>query len=1144
MTSCRFEYGLTSAYGKTAPCSPAPPYSSPEDVSADLTGLQSAGIYHYRLEAADANGIPSTGEDETLTTAGAPTVDHEAVQGANTSATFRARINPWGYDTTCQVQYVTEANFQQSQWADATAQACRPETLGSGFGDVTVFFKVGGLTPQTIYHYRILASNQAGVFPDTGGTFETYGVNLYSLEEFKSSRIANNGEWIPGEPENLQAGSHPYEVVSTVELSKTTLLGLPFGEETEWTNSVAVDTKDIHAELPPGLIGNPNATPKCNRYLVNAEECPGDTMIGRIELWLDPSATNVGSGESERNVTRPYYVVPLYNLEPSGRYPAEFGAFIEGQTGAWIAFHVRTGGDYGITADSINITALNALIKARVRVWGVPADPAHDVERACVNGKGGRTEGCSSDQPLKPLITNPTSCDGPHTLTATADSWEDPDEYVKATTEMPGFTGCNQLQFSPTLEALPTTNVADSPSGLHVDLHVPQDLNSEGFEDPKGLGTSDLKATKVTLPPGLIVNPASASGLAACSLAQIELHGPEPAQCPDAAKIGRVEVDTPLVDHPLPGAVYVATPYDNPFNSLLAIYVAIDDPETGVVVKLAGHIEANPQTGQLTTTFEETPQLPFEDFKLEFFGGPRAVLRTAPTCGTYESTSVMTPWSAPESGPPATWSDPFQITSAPGGAPCPAKAAEEPASPSFSGGTETPVAGSYSPFVLHLSRGDDSQELNGINTVLPPGLTAKLTGVAECSDAAIEAARGETGRQEQEGPSCPTGSEVGTVTVGAGAGPAPFFAGGRVYLAGPYKGAPFSLAIITPAVAGPYDLGTVVVRAALFVNPETAQVTVKSDPIPTILDGIPLDVRTIEVKVGRPDFTLNPTSCEKMSVGGEALTVLGGVAALSDPFQVGGCEALDFKPQFSGSTSGKTSRVDGASLHVMLIYPNAPQGTQANIKSVHVELPKALPSRLSTLKHACVDSVFEQNPAACPSLSQVGYGRALTPVLPVPLEGPAYFVSHGNQKYPELIVVLQGDGITIDLHGETFISSAGVTSSTFPAVPDQPITSFELTLPQGPDSVFAANGDFCAATNTVLVKRRVTVRVKGRKKTVARNVKTTVTAPLVMPTDFIAQNGAVLTQNTKISVVGCPEAKKLKSKSKGSRHRKSGKHHH
>ena len=630
ITGCQFEYGPTTAYGETAPCSPAPPYTSPEDVSANITGLRPSSTYHFRLEAANANGIPSTSEDDTMTMKGPPTVDHEAAEGETASARFVARIDPWGYDTTCQLQYVTDASFKQSKWANATTLPCLPEDLGSGFGDVVAKVKVTGLARHTTYHYRFLAANQAGLtgYPDR--TFETYGIDRYSIEEFKSSQLDQNKNFVSGEPEPHQAGAHPYELITTVELSNTTVLAEYLSPntgshpvETEYLNYTGVNTKDVRADLPPGLIGNPNATPKCNRYLVNSEECPGDTMVGRIEIWLDNSITS-GGGSNTLN-RPPDYDPGLYNLEPSGRYPAEFGAFIEGQVGAWIPFHVRTGSDYGVTAESVNITALATPEQIRVRVWGVPAAPAHDNDRSCVGLNGHKVSPCSSDQPPKPLLINPTSCTGSLTGTAAADSWEEPGRYVSTATELEGFTGCNQLQFKPSLEALPTTNVADSPSGLHVDLHVPQDLNGEGFEDPNGLATADLKDTKVTLPAGLIVNPASASGLAACSSAQIELHGPNAPQCPDAAKIGRVEVDTPLVDHVLPGTVYVAAPYDNPFDSLLAIYVVVDDPETGVIIKLAGHIETNPETGQLTTTFDESPQLPFEDFKLDFFGGSRGV---------------------------------------------------------------------------------------------------------------------------------------------------------------------------------------------------------------------------------------------------------------------------------------------------------------------------------------------------------------------------------------------------------------------------------------------------------------------------------------------------------------------------------------
>jgi hypothetical protein len=1095
VTACQFEYGPTTAYGFTVPCTPGPSYAGPEDVSAKITGLQHSSAYHFRLEAANAGGIASTGEDETVRTPGAPTVDRVYEEATQNYVVFRAHIDSWGYETNCQLQIVSEAAFQRSEWADAATVHCKPEDVGSAFADVPVRVRVNGLTQASKYDYRFIASNSAGSTYTPTGSFETFNIEEFKVEDRNQA----------GEPET-QAGAHPYELVTTVKFNKT-----PVEENSPGT---IPNTKDVSVELPAGLIGNSPALPRCSHLVVAQERCPGETQVGSIAL----------SGSKGWS-----WDLPLYNVVPAEHVPAEFGAYIAGQVGAWMSFHVRTGSDYGVNSGSINMPAGFELEEVVVKVWGVPASPTHDTERVCAGDLG-----CPDPEPARPFLANPTSCAGPQTARLEADTWQMPGSFVTAIAELPGFTGCNQLGFEPTVEALPTTDVADSPSGLDVDVRIPQDVKSEGIEDPNGRASADLRDTKVALPPGLVVNPALASGLAACSAPQMELHGPEPAQCPDAAKIGRVEVDTPFVGYTLLGSVYVAAPYENPFDSLLAIYVVVDDPATGLVIKLAGDIEANPETGQLTVTIDEIPQLPFADIKLDLFAGPRAALRTSPTCGTFESTSELTPWSAPESGPPATWSSPFQITSAPGGGSCPAAAAEQPDSPNFQAGTETPVAGSYSPLVLRLHREDDSQELRGINTVLPPGLTAKLAGVAECPTASIETAERRGGVEERESPSCPTSSEVGTVTIGAGAGPAPFVTVGRVYLAGPYKGAPFSLAVVTPVVAGPYDLGTVVVRAALDVNPITSQVTVKSDPIPTILRGIPLDVKTILVKLQRPDFALNPTNCEKMSVDGEALSPVGQNVVLADPFQVSSCEALGFKPRFSASTSGKTSRADGASLHVVVTYPNARQGSEANIKSVHVELPKALPSRLSTLNHACVGSVFAQNPANCPPLSRIGYARAITPILGVPLAGPAYFVSHGSQKLPELILVLEGDGITIQLHGETFISPADITSTTFPAVPDQPITSLELTLPQGPDSALSANGNLCAATKTIPAKHKTTIRVKGHKQTIARNVKKTVATGLAMPTVFTAQNGAVLEQNTIISVSGCPKAKKVTSRSKSS----------
>jgi hypothetical protein len=514
---------------------------------------------------------------------------------------------------------------------------------------------------------------------------------------------------------------------------------------------------------------------------------------------------------------------------------------------------------------------------------------------------------------------------------------------------------------------------------------------------------------------------------------------------------------------------------------------------------------------------------------------------TAVYPGVYTTEAQLTPWSEP--GSPVTDSSPFEITKGFGGGECPSGGVP-PFSPQVISGTQSNAAGSYTPFYLRILRQDNEQEITRFTTILPPGLTANLTGIPFCSDQAIQAARESTGQQQLGSPSCLAASEIGHTLVGAGVGTVLAWTPGKVYLAGPYHGSALSIVSVTSATVGPFDLGTVVIRFALKINPVTGQAEIDgsgSDPIPHIIDGIVVHVRDIHVYVDRSKFMIDPTSCERLSISN---TITGAGAdpanpadqqsvSITTPFQAADCSSLGFKPVFKASTSGKTSRAAGASLSVELTYPNAPFGTQANIHSVKVDLPKQLPSRLTTLQKACPDSVFNANPAACPAASRVGQAKAITPILPVPLIGPAYFVSHGGAKFPELIIVVQGYGVTIDLHGETFINKEGVTSSTFRSVPDQPVTSFELTLPQGPYSALAANGNLCGVTKTVLVKRKVSVRVKGRNKAVTRQVPTTLPASLIMPTAFTAQNGMVIKQNTPITVTGCGKSAR---KAKASRH--------
>jgi hypothetical protein len=723
----------------------------------------------------------------------------------------------------------------------------------------------------------------------------------------------------------------------------------------------------------------------------------------------------------------------------------------------------------------------------------VPADPIHDGERWNGAGEGGHF-GASSEVPPVPLLTNPTSCSGPLQTTMRVDSWQAPTSFAQAVSEMAEITGCERLHFTPTIEVTPESASSDSPTGLSVDLHVPQN------EEPAGLAEADLRDALVTLPEGVTVNPSGAYGRQGCSPAQIELHGPEPAQCPDASKIGSVQIETPLLEHPLQGGVYLAQQGNagpaqgaNPFGSLLAIYIAVDEPQSGVVVKLAGEVGVNPQTGRLTTTFDENPQLPFEELMLDFFGGSRAPLSTPQACGIYTTTTSLTPWSAPESGPAATPFSTFPISSGPGGSPCGAQAF----APSFTAGTSNNQAGAFSPFTLRFARQDGEQTLSTVSTQMPPGLLGMLSKAQLCGEP-----------QAKEGV-CPAASQIGHVTATAGVGSTPIALPetGRpqdpVFLTGPYDGAPFGLSIVVPAEAGPFNLGTVVVRAAIHIDPATSQISVASEPMPTRLQGIPLDVRSIEVTIDREGFMFNPTNCEPLAVTGAIGSAEGAVADVSGHFQAANCATLPFKPSFTASTQAKTSKVNGASLVVKVTQK---QG-EANIAKVELQLPKVLPSRNSTLQKACTEGQFNANPAGCPAGSVIGTATARTPVLQAPLTGPAYLVSHGGAAFPDVEYVLQADerggDVEIVLDGKTQIKR-GVTYSHFEAVPDAPISSFETDLPEGPHSIFSTENP--GSTNLCAVN-------------------------LVMPITIVGQNGAVDKHEPRIEVTGCRDALSISSRS-------------
>ncbi len=910
-----------------------------------------------------------------------------------------------------------------------------------------------------------------------------------------------------GSPDT-QAGSHPFQLTTGIAVNQTADPNRP-----------PAATKDLRFNLPPGLIGNPTPFPQCplkefvrKAPAGNSDECPNDTAVGVASVTLVVEGA-VGTVK-----------VPLFALEPSVGEPARFGFYVLGVV-TYLDTSVRTGGDYGVTVTVPNITELVAFMSSRVTFWGVPGDPRHDPARGwnCL-----RPEEAPPGQPCArteqkappPLLTLPTSCTGPVSTNVEGDSWQEegsftaPFEFVfKDNLGRPvGMDGCNQEPFSPSIKVTPDGEAGSTPTGLTVDEHVPQDVSL----NPTGLAEADVKGLSVTLPEGVVLNPAGADGLLACSTEQIALQSPEASTCPEAAKVGTVKIKTPLLPNALEGAAYLATQNSNPFGSLVALYIEAYDPISGIRAKATGEVRENPVTGQLTSYFEGDPvfendpryandvaaqflpQTPFEDVELHFFGGDRAPLATPALCGAYTTTGTFTPWSGNAT---TESSSTFDIVSGPNGSPC---RSPLPFAPSLTAGTSSIQAGGFTPFVMTMGREDGEQALQGVQLHMPLGVSGTLSNVKLCDE------------EQADAGTCGPESLIGETIVSVGVGGDPYTVkGGKVYITGPYKGAPFGLSIVNPAKAGPFDLGKVIVRAKIDVNEETAALTVTTDNegpyrIPTLIDGIPLQIKHVFVDVNRPGFTFNATNCSPLQITGTLTSTEGATSALSVPYQATNCAVLAFKPQLTVSTSGKTSRAGGASLTVKLGYPAGPY--DANIAKVKVELPKALPSRLTTLQKACTAAVFESNPAACPPASVVGHATANTPVLPVPLSGPAYFVSHGGEAFPSLVIVLQGYGVTVHIVGSTFINKAGITSSTFKAVPDVPVGTFELTLPQGPYSALAANGNLC------------------RQK-------------LAMPTEFLGQNGALIKTSTKIAVTGCGKhkAKKAKHAKKRAKHGKTRK---
>jgi hypothetical protein len=1013
---------------------------------------------------------------------------------------------------------------------------CQPE--GEGHGEVTcateepvrpltaappleVLVKVEGAEPSGPVPGRVTVSGgvpgcgegTAPPCPTASVKTETRigaaAVPFELLEEGFDTPVLNSA----GSPDTA-AGDHPGGLETALAVSS--LRGI--ANETHAFEVVpAENIKQVVVDLPPGLVGDPLAAPTCSlTALSNFGACSPATQVGKVYL-VQPS-------KIEREVA-------LFNVTPEEGYPAEFGAFL--------AKSLKRAG--------LLYAHVGAYPNYQTEVISGPIDRTIELQAVLSTFFGDPAALDGSPLSSVAFFTNPSDCEASgFTTTIRVDTWQHPGRFKpdgepvlenepnwkSFSSTSPPVTGCGALQFHPTFSLQPTTNAPNSPSGLKVELQIPQN------EDPQGLATPPLKDVTVALPQGLDVSPSSATGLEGCSEAQFELSSSAPGSCPGASQIGEVTVHTPLLAEPVSGQVFLGTPECDPCSAadaqdgrMIRLFMQISSKRYGLAIKSPGRVRLDPASGQLVSTFEDLPQDPFSDLSFKFKEGPRAPLATPSACGEYRTATSLTPWSTPYT-PTAQSSPPFTISGCEG----------NPFTPAFTSGTVGSQAGRYAPFVLNFSRGDSEQDLKALEVTLPPGLLAKLAGLAECGESEIAAAAADSGE-------CPAASQIGTLAVTSGPGKDPFYTTGKVYFSGPYNGGPYGVVTVVPAVAGPFNLGNVVVRGSIRINPTTAQASVVTDAFPSILDGIPLQVRSVSVSLERSGYTFNATSCEPMGIAGKLASTGGATHEVSSLYQAAGCRSMPFKPSFSASTQGATSKEDGASLHVDIAYHGGPDykvgEEEANFRKVDVQLPVELPSRLTTLHKACSEQQFAENPAGCPAASDVGTAVVHTPLLAFPLEGPAYLVSHGGAAFPDLVLVLQGGGILVDMTGSTDIKK-GITYSNFEAVPDAPFQSVELKLPEGPYSVLdtqTPETNLCALTKTVTVSKKVTKRVDGKTKKVTEKVKKTEPESLVMPTSITAQNGAVFTQQTKIAVTGCPKTTAAAAKRSAKQARRAGAAH-
>ena len=960
----------------------------------------------------------------------------------------------------------TETVRQGHGWKEAKSASCMPEPPFSGPANVTAL--ISELEPFTIYHVRMVVTNAEG--PYTGGTstFRSPGVPImcripgrpgYGTEwEYKNCKSFIES------PSTTQAGGHPNITVN---------YAFGYRDSLEFpTNCFCQDPENIETSLPTGVIGDPHATPYCSRVEFATFTCDPSTQVGFVLVNL------FGSEFDE----------PLYNLEPDPQQAGLFGFFAPlAQSAIYTEVTARTGSDYGLDLNTVGIEHIIPPEEISYELWGVPAESGNDAHRYPPGKEadcyGGLTEPTCNFKPTPsdsepiPFLDNPTTC-SESDLGGSLEILAFDGGVSTATASYPSTTGCDQLSFNPSLYAQPTTKQTDSASGLEVDLSVPQTVS------PTTPSPSEIRSLTMTLPKGMSINPNAADGKGVCSDAEGKVGSfasSEAAECPEFSKIGSVTLTSAALPGPISGFAYLGEP--KPRERYRVILSASGFATN---VKLAGTVQADPETGQLVVTFDNLPQSPFSDFDVHFFGSERGLLATPTQCGKYAVESKFRPWDS--ALPEQTSTQYFQLESGPDGAPCPEP--HRPFSPTVRAGVAEATAGAHSPFSFQLTRADGDQGLSALNISTPPGFSATLTGIPYCPDAALEAAALATHSAAEEiaSPSCPPSSQIGTAQTGAGAGTHPLYVAGKVYLAGPYKGAPLSLAVITPAISGPYDLGNVVVRAGLHVNPESAQITAVSDPLPSILGGIPLRLRSIRINLDRQNFILNPTNCSPFLVSAEVFGDQGAVATPSEHFQVANCNVLPFSPRLALSFSGPRRRAKNPWLTATV---SANPG-EANIARTVVTLPHSEIVDNAHIQTPCTGAQFRE--AKCPTGSVIGSAKAESPLLEKPLEGPVY-LRVGTHKLPDIVAALKGQ-IEIDLVGHVD-TVKGRIRTTFESVPDVPVTQFTLNLAGGEQGLLQNDENLCK-------QRQVAIE------------------------EMTGQNGRTADHNTTIPT-GCP-AKKHKTR--------------